>query len=96
MCSPSSKSIEPNRLFRASVQTLWGLALALTAPAAQAEAPACSPCAGIRTFEPASLLPRLLEEPRIDEDSTFFVAWTLELAETASGAPAKEIAPRRR
>ncbi len=73
------------------MMVLWGLALASVAPAAQAVTPACSPCAGIRTGDPASLLPQLQEAPRIDEDSTFFVAWSVELTETATAAPARQI-----
>ena len=92
MWSSSPQPIASNRVLRASVQAIWSLTLALGAPAAQAAAPACRPCAGIRTGEPASLLPQLLEEPRIEDGAALFVAWTIELTEAATASPAREIA----
>lgn len=67
------------------------VSLVLSAPAAQAVAPACSPCAGIRTSDPTSLLPLLLEEPTVDDEATLYVAWTLSLEDSATAAPAREI-----
>jgi len=92
MWSLSSESIGLDRAFGALRSVFWSLALASVASAAQAQAPACSPCSGMRTGDPTSLLPRLQEEPRIGDDAIFYVAWTIELTETATAEPAQRIA----
>ncbi len=91
MWSLSSQSLGTHRALVAWKKVIWVFALAAVTPAVHALAPACSPCAGIRTSEPANLLSQLLEEPRLEEEATFFVAWNVELIEGSTASPAREI-----
>ncbi|TNF75736.1 MAG: hypothetical protein EP299_05965 [Acidobacteria bacterium] len=44
-----------------------------------AQAPPCRPCAGVRVDNPASLIPELAAEPRLDEEARFYIAWDVAL-----------------
>ena len=75
--------------------TRSGAVLALcvfTATGADAQRPPCSPCAGVRTTDPAGLLAILSAEPRLEEESRLYVAWEIAAAETADGTVATRIA----
>jgi hypothetical protein len=70
----------------------WILALIFLAAAGRAAASlACSPCAGIRTSDPTSLLAQLLEEPRLEDEALLYVAWTVELEDHVTASPAQQI-----
>jgi len=62
---------------------LFSLLAAFSLPST-AQMPACTPCAGIRVEEPADLEESLLAEPRLEEGSRLYVAWTAELDGSAS------------
>jgi len=53
-----------------------------------ASEPACLPCAGVRTDDPASLLSDLLQSPSLSTEARLYVAWPVPL----DGSAAREIA----
>lgn len=57
---------------------------------AHAQAPLCSPCAGIRIDNPEVLLAVLESEPRLEEGALLYVAWAIPLVEAAT----VDVAPR--
>ena len=61
--------------------------LAATAASAASERLAGRVTAGIRVSDPADIADRLAAEPRLDDDTLFFVGWTVPLDGTASTEP---------
>jgi hypothetical protein len=76
--------------FRRFFLLAFGLSL-LPSPA-DAQAPPCRPCGGIKVEDPGSLIPELAAEPRLDEEARFYVAWDVALDGSAPLDVATEVA----
>jgi hypothetical protein len=67
---------------------------ALFAAATGAQAPPCSPCAGIIVDDPLAVTAALAAAPALEGEARLYLAWPVELSETASQAEALQATTR--